>query len=67
MDLLTPTELDLAVFGRHWTPDLLDPRFLRGEHVPNAELAAYYSAASIVLNDHWPDMAANGFLVQSAV
>ncbi len=62
VDLLTPTELDLAVFGRHWTPDLLDPRFLRGEHVPNAELAAYYSAASIVLNDHWPDMAANGFL-----
>ena len=62
VDVLTPTDLDLAVFGRRWTPDLLDPRYLRGEHVPNAELAAYYSAASIVLNDHWSDMAEQGFM-----
>jgi GT2 family glycosyltransferase/spore maturation protein CgeB len=62
VDALTTTGHDLAVFGRHWTPDLLDPRYLRGEHVPNAELPGYYSAAAIVLNDHWPDMAANGFL-----
>ncbi len=62
VDELTPTDLDLAVFGRRWTPDLLDPRYLRGENVPNADLATYYSAASIVLNDHWPDMAEQGFM-----
>lgn len=62
VDELTPTERDLAVYGRGWTPELLDARYLRGEHVPNEELAAYYGAAAIVLNDHWADMAANGFL-----
>ena len=62
VDELTPTDLDLAVFGRRWTPDLLDPRYLRGENVPNAELATYYAAASIVLNDHWSDMAEQGFM-----
>jgi spore maturation protein CgeB len=59
---LTPTEHDLAVYGRRWTPELLDPRYLRGENVPNEDLAAYYSAASIVLNDHWTDMAEQGFM-----
>lgn len=61
IDELTPTERDLAVYGKNWTPELLDTRFLRGEHVPNEALAAYYAAADIVLNDHWADMAANGF------
>jgi GT2 family glycosyltransferase/spore maturation protein CgeB len=62
VDAAARTGRDLAVYGRHWTPDLLDPAHLRGEHVPNEELAAYYSAATIVLNDHWADMAADGFL-----
>ena len=61
MDDVTPTSHELAVYGRGWTPDLLDPRHLIGEHVPNEELASYYSAAAIVLNDHWPDMAEQGF------
>ncbi|MGK2851518.1 MAG: glycosyltransferase family protein [Candidatus Limnocylindrales bacterium] len=62
VDELTPTDRDLAVYGQSWTPELLDGRYLRGEHVLNDELAAYYSAAQIVLNDHWADMAAHGFL-----
>jgi GT2 family glycosyltransferase/spore maturation protein CgeB len=62
VDELTPTNLDLAVYGHGWTPELLDPRYLRGEHIPNQELAAYYSAAAIVLNDHWPDMIEVGLL-----
>ncbi|MEO5884701.1 MAG: glycosyltransferase, partial [Candidatus Limnocylindrales bacterium] len=62
VDELTPTDRDLAVFGSAWTPELLDPRHLRGERIPNEELAAYYAAAKIVLNDHWGDMAAHGFL-----
>lgn len=62
VDELTPTERDLAVYGHGWSEDLLDGRHLKGEHIPNEEVAAYYSAASIVLNDHWPDMAEHGFL-----
>ena len=58
---LVPTTLDLAVYGR-WAPDLLDPAYHRGELVPNDELHRYYGSADIVLNDHWPDMRAAGFL-----
>jgi hypothetical protein len=61
VDLL-PTDHDLAVYGRKWTPDLLDQRYVRGEYVPNHLLAEYYAAASIVLNDHWPDMRREGFI-----
>ena len=53
---------DLAVYGGGWTADLLDPRYLRGEWVPNDELAAWYSGASIVLTDHYDDMRDLGFI-----
>lgn len=62
IDDLTPTELDLAVYGREWTADLIDPRHVRAEAIPNAQLHRYYSAARIVLNDHWPEMAEEGFV-----
>lgn len=62
VDDLTPTRHDLAVYGGDWTPDLLDPRHLRGEIVHNAELHRHYAAAKIVLNDHWPEMARLGFV-----
>ena len=62
IDELTPTDRDLAVYGKAWYPELLDRRYHFGEYIANEELAAYYSAASIVLNDHWPDMAEHGLL-----
>lgn len=62
VDDLTPTDLDLAVYGKDWTADLIDPRHVRGRGVPNAELHRYYSSAAVVLNDHWPEMAAEGFV-----
>lgn len=62
IDDLTPTDLDLAVYGRDWYPEFVDPRHVRGEFVPHDQLAAYYSSAKIVLNDHWPDMARHGFI-----
>ena len=34
------------------------PGHLAGDAIPNAELPAYYGAASIVLNDHWAACAA---------
>ncbi|MEP6637822.1 MAG: glycosyltransferase [Chloroflexota bacterium] len=62
VDDLAGTSYDLAIYGRHWTPDLVDPRFVRGEVIPNTDLARYYSAADIVLNDHWDDMQSQGFI-----
>ncbi len=62
VDDLLPTERDLAVYGRGWTPERLDPRYLAGELVPNEDLAGFYAAAGIVLNDHWTDMQREGFL-----
>lgn len=59
---LVPTEHDLAVYGRGWTADFVDPRYVKGEHVPNRDLHRWYSAARIVLNDHWDEMAAEGFI-----
>ena len=54
---------DLALYGRGWTAAHGLPKgVLRGEHVPNVELPAYYSAAGIVLNDTWPDMSDLGFI-----
>lgn len=62
VDDLAGTDHDLAIYGANWTPELADPRFVKANGVPNAELARYYSAADIVLNDHWDDMLAEGFI-----
>ena len=59
---LLPTSLELAVYGKAWTPERLDPRYVAGTHVPNGEVGGYYASADIVLNDHWPDMQREGFL-----
>jgi hypothetical protein len=62
IDDLTPTARDLAVYGGGWADDLLEPRYLRGTVVSNRDLPAYYSAADIVLNDHWLEMAEAGMI-----
>jgi O-antigen biosynthesis protein len=62
VDDLMPTRHELAIFGRDWTPDLVDQRYVAGEHLPNRELNRHYSAAAIVLNDHWDEMRELGFL-----
>ncbi|MGH3441967.1 MAG: glycosyltransferase family protein [Nitriliruptorales bacterium] len=62
IDDLTPTPHDLAVYGRDWTRDLVDPKYVKGELIPNRVLNRHYSAADIVLNDHWDDMREWGFL-----
>ena len=62
VDDLLPIDRELAVYGRGWTPERLDPRYLAGELVPNDALAGFYAAAGIVLNDHWTDMQREGFL-----
>jgi Glycosyl transferases group 1 len=62
LDALAGTTHDLAVYGSNWRPDLLDPRFLRGDWIANDVVHRAYAAAAIVLNDHWPDMRDEGFI-----
>ncbi len=62
LDALAGTERDLAVYGGNWRPDLLDPRFLKGDWIPNGDVHRAYAAAAIVLNDHWSDMRDEGFI-----
>lgn len=62
VDALVPTSFDLAIYGREWFDDLVDPRHVRGPLVPNDELAAHYTAAAIVLNDHWDEMRSAGII-----
>jgi glycosyltransferase involved in cell wall biosynthesis len=53
--------LDLSVYGVGW-PEYLPPERIKGEFLPNHELPAAYASAGVVMNDHWADMAAEGFL-----
>ncbi len=51
----------LSVYGGKW--DTLIPKAnVAGATIPNAGLGRYYRSAGVVLNDHRPDMAANGFV-----
>ena len=52
---------DLAIYGVGWEAFLPSER-IRGEFLPNEQLPAAYASAGVVLNDHWQDMAAEGFL-----
>jgi len=58
---LLPTERDLAIWGTRWE-GLIDTSCVVGENIPNDELRHVYSSAGIVLNDHWDDMRAHGYI-----
>ena len=53
--------LPVSVYGSGWD-DYIPERFIRNEHIPYAELHETYGNAAIVLNDHWPEMAEEGFI-----
>jgi O-antigen biosynthesis protein len=61
-DDLLPTDHELAIYGYGWTPELVDVRHVVADQVPNAQLPALYSAADLVLNDHWDEMRAGAYL-----
>ena len=53
--------IDVSVYGVGWD-QYLPPERIRGQFIANDELPAAYASAGVVLNDHWADMAAEGFL-----
>ena len=53
--------IDVDVYGVGWEA-FLPTQDIAGTFVANAELPQVYASAPVVLNDHWADMAAEGFL-----
>jgi GT2 family glycosyltransferase/spore maturation protein CgeB len=53
--------VDFSVYGGLWE-GILPPHMVRQTYIPNARLRHYYSAARVVLNDHWSDMRQQGFI-----
>ena len=53
--------VDLAVWGPRWE-GIVDEIHIRGKHLPYSEVPSAYRNSAVVLNDHWPDMAASGFM-----
>ena len=53
--------LPISVFGTRWEQYISAP-YLKGQHVDNTQLAGYYAAANVVLNDHWDTMREFGFI-----
>jgi O-antigen biosynthesis protein len=53
--------VDISVYGVGWDA-YLPPERIRGEFIANEDLPAAYASAGVVLNDHWAEMATEGFL-----
>ncbi|MDP3966839.1 MAG: glycosyltransferase [Nocardioides sp.] len=53
--------LDVTVHGAGWDA-ILPAGAVSSARVDNAELGELYAAAGVVLNDHWEDMRATGFV-----
>lgn len=53
--------IDLRIIGHGWA-DVLDPKTHESEQIKNEDLGDYYRSSNRVLADHWPDMAAGGFI-----
>lgn len=51
----------LAVYGHDWER-FISPDYVRADHLDFASVPGAYRASRLVLNDHWADMRANGFL-----
>ncbi len=53
--------VDLVLYGDGWEQFGLADK-VRATYLPNSELGRTYASAGVVLNDHWTDMAAEGFI-----
>lgn len=54
-------DLPLSLYGALW-PGLVPETSIAGPGIPNDELHRFYSNCGVLLNDHWPDMRARGYL-----
>jgi len=60
VEMALEASIDISVYGGKWG-ELVPAKHIAGKTISNEKLGDYYRSAGVVLNDHWPDMAANGF------
>ncbi len=53
--------LPLSIYGPKWK-QFVPEKYIKALYLDNADLGAAYRSAGVVLNDHWEDMRAQGFL-----
>jgi O-antigen biosynthesis protein len=53
--------VDLSIYGDLWEQFGL-AKYVKAQYLPYQQVGSYYADADIVLNDHWTDMAAEGFV-----
>lgn len=53
--------VDVEIHGRGWDA-FVDPKHIASEYLSGDDVGSAYRAANVVLNDHWSDMARDGFL-----
>ena len=53
--------ISVAVYGTRWEK-FLPPEMIKGNFIKKDDLRRYYSNCTILLNDHWSDMAEKGFI-----
>lgn len=61
VDWAVEANLPLRVHGTRWE-SFIPSHYVAGQNIANPELGKHYSAAGVVLNDHWESMADFGFL-----
>ncbi len=49
-----------AIYGKNWDR-FVSKELIAGDFIANSQIAAQYRSAGVVLNDHWLDMAKEGF------
>lgn len=50
-----------SIYGRDWS-EFIPVDLVKATFVPNDEIGMMYRSAGVVLNDHWSDMAEQGFI-----
>ncbi|CAG0878766.1 unnamed protein product [Cyprideis torosa] len=58
---LIPCDYELSVYGSNWE-GIIDPKYVKANYLANDQLGNYYSAADVLLNDHWDAMKEYGFI-----
>lgn len=58
---LIKSNFEFSVYGGGWEK-FIDKKYIKGDFIENNVLHKAYSSCKILLNDHWEDMAQNGFI-----
>lgn len=61
VDYIIQKDIKASIYGTKWE-SILPPEMIKGGFIKNTDLRKYYSGCKILLNDHWQDMADEGYI-----